>query len=283
MTATVSAQNASASTEIYYPDGDGQPMAELDLHREVMIYCIESLQAVYAGRQDVYVAGDNFLYYMRNRPRAVVSLDCYVVFGVGPHLRKSYKVWEENGQMPVVAIEITSDSTRNEDVERKFDLYQDVLGIPEYILFDPTGDYIDVRLTGYRLTPQGYILIERDSNERLYSEQLGLYLFAEGNRLRFFDPASGEILPTHEEVRALAAQETQRAQVEQRRAQEEMVRAEQQAQRAEQQTQRADAEAQRANAIAAELAQTRTQLEDLQRQLQEAILLQRNVDARKDT
>ena len=209
MTATILAKTTSTATEIYYPDGDGKPMAESDIHRQAMNYCTESLEFRYAGRDDVYVAGNNFLYYRERIARLFISPDCYVVFGVGPQPRKSYKVWEEGGHLPAVVFEITSDSTRDEDIERKYHLYQDVLLIPEYILFDPTSDYIGTRISGFRLTLQGYEPIELDSNGRLHSEQLNLDFFAEGTRLRIYDPERGEIFLTDTEVRQRVNEEAQ--------------------------------------------------------------------------
>lgn len=250
MTTTIVPTKSAISKEIYYPDGDGKPMAESDLHRHVMNHCTESLEYFFSGRDDVYVAGNNFLYYVEGTPRRVVSPDCYVVFGVSPHPRKSYKVWNENGHLPSVVIEITSDSTRNQDVESKYDLYQDVLGIPEYFMFDPTADYIDSQLIGFRLTDQGYEPIPSDSYGRLHSEQLGLDLFAEGYQLRFFDPVRGEILPTNQELR----------------------------ERAEQEAQRAEQEAQANAELREQLAQTQARLEVLEKQIQEAASLRQSGD-----
>ena len=75
------------------------------------------------------------------------------------------------------------------------------LKVPEYILFDPTGDHLPLRLRGLRLVDGVYVEIEM-TNGRLYSEQLGLELVPDGIRLRFFDPVQGRYLPTLEESEA---------------------------------------------------------------------------------
>jgi hypothetical protein len=43
---------------VYYPDSDGRPMAESDLHREVMMDLIHGLQGYYVDASDVYVSGN---------------------------------------------------------------------------------------------------------------------------------------------------------------------------------------------------------------------------------
>ena len=244
MTTTISRKGVSAHGQPYYPDSDEEPMAETNLHWEATVYCKESLQLHYALRDDVYVASDNFLYFVEGQPRSVVSPDCYVVFGVARGLRDTYKTWEENGRTPDVVIELTSKKTRKEDTGRKFEIYQDILRVAEYFLFDPTADYIRTRLTGYRLQEDGYVPITPDANGRLYSEQMGLVLFVEGDRLRILDPRSGKVFMTDLETR---------------------IHAEQEARRARQQQERAEREAQRANAAEAEIARLRAELEALRR------------------
>ena len=44
-------------TEIHYPETDGKPMAESDLHRDIMLHLIRQLQCFYAG-QSVYTLVD---------------------------------------------------------------------------------------------------------------------------------------------------------------------------------------------------------------------------------
>src|SRR5579862_4067881 len=85
---------------LYYPVSDGKPMAETDKHRKLMTYDIDGLDNFYRHRSDVYVSGSNFLYWEEGNPKARVSPDCYVIFGVAKKLRDSYKAWEEGGHLP---------------------------------------------------------------------------------------------------------------------------------------------------------------------------------------
>lgn len=50
-----------AKPEVHYPESDGKPIAESPEHLEMMLSLIASLQAYFAPRQDVYVAGNQFL------------------------------------------------------------------------------------------------------------------------------------------------------------------------------------------------------------------------------
>nr|WP_309691695.1 Uma2 family endonuclease [Armatimonas sp.] len=202
---------APRTRRVFYPDSDGKPMAETDVHADVMTDSKEALRGFFAKRPDVYVSGNNFVYFEEGSPRARVSPDVYVVFGAAMRQRNSYKCWEEDGRLPSVVIEITSRKTKNEDIVTKYALYQR-LGIHEYFLFDPTGTHLkDQRLRGYRLDEAGKYQPIAHTEERLFSEELYLELFGEGTRLRFYDPTNFTLLPTPSELRRQAAREKQRA------------------------------------------------------------------------
>ena len=54
-------------------------------------------------------------------------------------------------------------------------------------MFDPTEDYLDPPLQGFRLVGGEYLRIEPIAG-RLPSEILGLHLERDGNELRLYDP-----------------------------------------------------------------------------------------------
>ena len=257
---------------VYYPTGDGKPMAEDTQHRKLMAYGCDALEYRFADRPDVYVAGNDFVYYEEGNAKARVSPDCYVVIGVEKKRRSFYKLWEENNIPPAVVFEFTSKSTQKDDVEEKRPLYEQTLRVAEYFQFDPTGDYLHPRLQGQRLEEGRYQSIELRDN-RMWSEQLQLELVAEEERLRFYDPARGEWLQTYEEAQAQRLAEAQRANEEAQRANKEAQRAnaaDRRARaadlRAEAEAQRANEEAQRAQIAEAALAQMRAEMEALRRQ-----------------
>ena len=178
--------------DVEYPSSDGQPMAESDLHRKEMVDLIEALTRRYRDAPDVYVAGNLFLYYRQGDPRSVVAPDVFLVKGVPKGDRLTYKLWEE-GHAPSLVIEVTSNSTRNEDLDRKKRCYES-LGIEEYFLFDPTGDYLSPRLQGYRLVRNRYEPIRPRPDGSLDSRTTGLTLTVEERHLRPIDTTTGERL-----------------------------------------------------------------------------------------
>jgi Uma2 family endonuclease len=180
-----------------YPTSDGKPMAETDYHRDLMLALIQTLRAYFAAEPTVYVSGNILLFYEPGNRRRHVAPDVLVVRGVPKADRLNYLVWEE-GKAPDVVIELTSSSTRAEDVKKKFTLYQSTLKVPEYFLFDPLGDYLDPPLQGYRLRRGKYVKI-RPEEGRLPSQVLGLHLEPHDKELRLYDPATQGWLPTDAE------------------------------------------------------------------------------------
>ena len=74
--------------EVYYPESDGQPMAESDSHRREMTDLIAALEDRYRNDPQVYVAGNLFLYFAEGDPRGVVCPDVFLVHGVAKRLRR---------------------------------------------------------------------------------------------------------------------------------------------------------------------------------------------------
>lgn len=205
--------------EIEYPTSDGRPMAESTLHRKVMADLIEALERRYEDDPGVWVGGNLLLYFEEGNPRASISPDVLVVRGVEKWDRPLYKLWEE-GRPPDFVIEVTSSSTRREDTDKKKSLYGR-LGVSEYVLFDPEGDYLKPRLQGYRLEQEGYERLAPEPDGSLLSQVTGLRLRPEGLSLRLIDARTGEKLRwTAEHVAAGRAAE-QRAEAAEERAEEE--------------------------------------------------------------
>jgi len=180
-------------TEIYYPESDGKPMAETDIHREQMYYLIETLKIHFASRTDVYVSGNIMFYYEEGNIRKVFSPDVMVCFGVSGDIRRTYKLWEE-GQFPQVIFEISSRGTWGEDLNKKWFLYQQ-FGVKEYYIFDPEYDYLPEPLVAYRVK-RGELKQVPIKNRRIFSEELGLEIVDTGEGLRLFNPTTNEFMRT---------------------------------------------------------------------------------------
>ncbi len=184
--------------EIVYPESDGQPMAESDLHRKEMTYLIDALTERFRRADDIYVAGNLFFYYKKGDPRSVVAPDLFVVKGVAKRDRKVYKLWEEH-RSPCFVVEVTSDTTRDEDLSDKLTVYEH-LGVEEYFLFDPLGDYLDPRLQGHRIVNGRYRPASLETDGSLISRTAGVTLRIEGEHLRLTETASGRSFLRYEEA-----------------------------------------------------------------------------------
>ncbi|HVA49060.1 MAG TPA: Uma2 family endonuclease [Pirellulales bacterium] len=250
-----------------YPDSDGKPMAETEYHLLAITHLYGVLRQWFLPK-GVHVAADMLLYYEEGNPSAVRGPDVMVSKGVrGTHLRRSFRTWEE-GVVPAVIIEVTSASTKGEDQFEKPAIYAS-LGVKEYLLFDPVGEYLRPRLQGFQLKGGQYVPMPQEQTDRLSSAELGLDLVIDAHLLRVVDPATGTRLPTREEyqeqVKRLRreAAEAKRATAKAGRA---AAKAEQAAAKAEQD---AEIERHRSAALEAENARLRALLPPDQRQGQE--------------
>jgi Uma2 family endonuclease len=182
-------------------------MAETGVHVKAIIAIVSMLWAFFRRRDDVYVGSDMFWYYEEGNLMKRLAPDVFVAFGVNTAERRTWLVWEEK-KTPEVVMEITSRSTRAEDLGSKKGLYE-WLGVQEYFLFDPLDEYLRPRLQGFRLVDGLYQAIPLE-NEELTSQRLGLRLYAQGDKLRFRDPQTAEPLPfPNEEAEARAAAEAE--------------------------------------------------------------------------
>ena len=207
--------------DIYYPESDGNPMAETDAQFYPLTETVLALRQRYADRDDVYVSGDLLIYYRMNDNTVRLAPDVFVVFGVEDHLRSSYIIWREEGKTPDFVLEIASPSTFVRDMTEKRALYA-ALGVTEYWRFDPTGQLFSPALVGEQLAQDPvsgegeYEPIEiglgDDGMLRGYSEVLELEVCQRPDgELRLYDPEAQTWLSyLAEEVAARQAAEAER-------------------------------------------------------------------------
>ena len=151
--------------------------------------------------------------------------------------------------MPSVIFEMTSEGTQDHDKTFKKTLYEQ-LGVREYWLFDPRGEWVEGQLEGYRLEHGLYRPITDGR-----SAPLNLQLKVEGQLIGFYREDSGEKLLIPQELnQALKREALARQQAEQQ--------AERERQRAEEERQRAEEERQRADQAEARLAELQARLKD---------------------
>ncbi len=175
----------------------------------------------------VFVASDLNLYYDPNHPQWHKRPDWFVVAGVPrlydhKELRLSYVMWQE-GIRPLVVVELLSPCTRNEDLGNtkaqpnspptKWQVYEHILGVPYYILFDRYTDQLRVcKLVGSQY--EELVLAPKVWVPEL---KLGLGLWSGDYRgisrlwLRWYDEQGDWVLTEAEQERRLKEQERQRA------------------------------------------------------------------------
>ncbi|MEO0458890.1 MAG: Uma2 family endonuclease [Cyanobacteria bacterium P01_A01_bin.114] len=177
---------------IVYPSSDGEPLAETSVHVDAIINIVVILRQLLQDQQAIVLA-DQFLYYAQGWPRLRVAPDVMVIENVEPGPRDNYKIWEE-GAVPSVVFEVTSEGTQGKDREFKKTLYEQ-LGIPEYWLFDPKGEWIPEKLQGYQLHKDEY---EPITNSK--SQALGLRLAVEDKLIGFYRLDTDEKLLAADEL-----------------------------------------------------------------------------------
>lgn len=82
--------------------------------------------------------------------------------------------------------EVISSITQDEDLDQKKRCYES-LGIEEYFLYDPNGDYLFPHLQGYRLIGSRYEPIRPRPDGSLDSRTIGLTLTVGGLHLRLIE------------------------------------------------------------------------------------------------
>ncbi len=178
--------------EIEYPSSDGKPMAETDLHRDEMFDLIAMLKERYKEQSNVYVAGNLLIYYEEGDPGSRFAPDVFVVFGVHGQRRRVYKLWKE-GTAPGVVIEVTSRGTRLEDFGNKKALCA-LLGVEEYYLYDPEGEYLSPPIQGFSLWGNEYTRMTPFPDGSLLSRKMNVRLGLENGLITLVDEESGERL-----------------------------------------------------------------------------------------
>jgi Uma2 family endonuclease len=186
--------------DVIFPPGDlysDEPPLETELHLRQIILLFRCLEWLWRDRTDFYVAGNLTIYYSprQRKSKDFRGPDFFVVLGTERKTRKSWVVWEEDGKYPNVIVEILSPKTADTDKDFKKQLYQNTFRTPDYFWFDPDT----LEFAGFHLVDGQYQPLEPNSQEHLWSQQLGLYLGIHHNQLRFFT-SKGQLVPTPEEV-----------------------------------------------------------------------------------
>ena len=264
-----------------YPSSDGEPMAESTTQFRWIVTIKEGLEALFADRDDVFVAGDLLWYATRGDAGDVMAPDAMVVFGRPRGDRRSYREWVEDGVVPQVVFEVASYTNTPTEMAEKRRRY-DARGVEEYYFYDPeTGDF-----EAWIRRPDGLRAIKGDGWK---SPLLGVTFHAprrkealtivrpDGRRFRTF----GELARDEAAARRIAKAERRRRRRAEREAVEEAERAEAERLRrehAQSLAERADARAE-AERRAREEVEARAEAQRLRIELLEAMLRERETGA----
>jgi len=211
-------ETQSINTEISYPSEDGEPLAETSVHADAIMATVAVLRNYlaekFAARSPVVLA-DQFLYYAQGFPRLRVAPDVMVIFDIAQKPYDNYKIWE-TGKIPSVIFEMTSESTQAHDQTKKQELYESI-GVLEYWLFDPKGEWIPEKLRGYRrqanLPAKAEDLLVYEAIADGLSQVLELRLEVAGSLINFYRQDNGEKLLIPSELFSALQEQTQRAEV----------------------------------------------------------------------
>ena len=192
---------------VIYPERDGKPMGETDVHVSEILALLPMLRDRYRDDPNVYVGANILCYYEEGVPSSCFCPDVFVVFGV-PKLppRRTLKLWEE-AQPPTVIFEVSSKQSKLDDLGSKKVLYAS-LHVSEYFVYDPLHEYLKPPLQGFRLKGENYVELPSDAENCLLSQRLGLKIKLVSNGLTLTDAATGERLlrPSEEQQRRREAE-----------------------------------------------------------------------------
>ncbi len=247
-----------SSTEL--PDSDETPV-DNELQNLVPNLLDMSLALLWQGRSDWFFGVDMGIYADTEPPYRAIIPDGFLSLDVQrlkrPGGRLSYVLWEEDGIMPILVLEVVSQTYRGE-YDSKLEEYRK-LEVLYYVVYDSDGyrpkrDRLEV----YKLIEGEYVRQpEQEPGGPVWLAEIGLGLGRAEGEFRgwqrewlYWFTESGERYPSPEEYQRY------RADIEEERANAE-------AQRANAEAQRANAEAQRAEQAERQMEQLRQRLRDL--------------------
>lgn len=167
---------------VVYPETDGEPMASNTQQAEVMNTLYDNLCAMFADRDEVFVAMDLFWYPVKGDNTVRVAPDVMVVFGRPKGHRGAYLQFLEENIAPQVVFEVVSPGNTPMDWGYKYNFY-DQYGVQEYYIYDPeTGEWEGSIRRGEHLEPI-------ESMEGWVSPLLGIrFTRGEGAKVKLYRP-----------------------------------------------------------------------------------------------
>lgn len=195
-------QQAFISSEVFYPESDGKPMADNTKQFHWIVVIEQNLEWLFAEEPTVFVAGDLLWYPIEGNNKVCTAPDAMVVFNRPKGNRGSYQQWKENNIPPQVVFEVLSPSNTRREMERKL-LFYDRYGVEKYYIYDPDR----IELSGWLRSELGLDSIEEIKG--WISPRLGIR-FNLGEELELYRPDGGRFI-SFAEINQQLVQERQRA------------------------------------------------------------------------
>ncbi len=211
-------KSSAPAGEIFYPDCDGEPVANNTEQFEIIVLIKGNLDILFANDPNVLVAGDLFWYPLEGNNKVKYAPDVLVALGRPKGQRYSYKQWEEGNQPPQVVFEILSPSNTSSEMQRKL-LFYDRYGVEEYYIYDPSIHELQVWLRGD--LGLDWVSVAQE----WVSPRLGIRFDLEPTDLAIYRP-DGQRFLNFLELEQQSAQARQQAEQESQRAEQESQRAE---------------------------------------------------------
>jgi Uma2 family endonuclease len=212
-------QSTSESIEdIFYPEGDGKPMADNTKQFRWILTIQQNIDWLYANDDRVFVAGDLFWYPVKGQNKIVVAPDTMVVFGRPKGDRGSYQQWLEDNIAPQVVFEILSPCNSRIEMSKKL-LFYALHNVEEYYVYNPDTNDLEIWIRGDR---------SLDSVSEVHnwvSPRLGIR-FDISEELQIYRP-DGTKFYSYIEINQMLELERDRAELERDRANQERDRADQ--------------------------------------------------------
>ena len=135
---------SSIPTDVFYPEDDGNRMAENTKQYRWIVIIKENLEILLANNHDAFIAGDLLWYPIEGDNVTCAAPDVMVILGRPKGDRGSYQQWKEGNVPPKVTFEIMSPSNTQREMQEKRAFYE-TYGVDEFYIYDPDR----FRVSGY--------------------------------------------------------------------------------------------------------------------------------------
>lgn len=189
----------------HIPDDTEETLVGSTLHQSAITVLASGLNLCGPRRGHPWLVGNQLKIIIPregSRPSYMPSPDILVHPTLTNASRSSLLITSDGP--PALIIEIASPSTAlasdlNLTDERGKPSIYAAIGVPEYLVFDPSTEFIPEQIWARRLGPHGYEPWVPGADGRWHSEALGISFAPQGFLLRVYDQ-DGNLVPTSEEM-----------------------------------------------------------------------------------